>query len=143
MPRMPNYLKREWAFFLDERGRKKYNELYFNVNTTKTPVSMRQVPMLGFVKEAFEQEKQKQEDLGLHCEVTIDGEKPIKKSDDLILCVVKTPKDSPLPKGAYERVSYSGQLYAESNKEFVQTITDSSHKTVKTYSYDDIKKMTE
>ena len=74
---------------------------------------------------------------------TIDGEKPIKKSDDLILCVVKTPKDSPLPKDAYERVSYSGQLYAESNKEFVQTITDSSHKTVKTYSYDDIKKMTE
>ena len=108
MPRMPNYLKREWAFFLDERGRKKYNELYFNVNTTKTPASMRQVPMLGFVKEAFEQEKQKQEDLGLHCEVTIDGEKPIKKSDDLILCVVKTPKDSPLPNGAYERVSYSG-----------------------------------
>ena len=29
MPRMPKYLKREWAFFLDERGRKKYNELYF------------------------------------------------------------------------------------------------------------------
>ena len=27
--------------------------------------------MLGFVKEAFEKEKQKQEDLGLHCEVTI------------------------------------------------------------------------
>ena len=25
MPRMPKYLKREWAFFLDERGRKKYN----------------------------------------------------------------------------------------------------------------------
>jgi hypothetical protein len=24
---MPKYLKREWAFFLDERGRKKYNEL--------------------------------------------------------------------------------------------------------------------
>ena len=37
-----------------------------DVNTTKTPASMRQVPMLGFVKEAFEQEKQKQEDLGLH-----------------------------------------------------------------------------
>ena len=34
---------------------------------------MRQVPMLGFVREAFEQEKQKQEDLGLHCKVTIDG----------------------------------------------------------------------
>ena len=29
MPRMPKYLKREWAFFLDERGRKKYNALYF------------------------------------------------------------------------------------------------------------------
>ena len=26
MPRMPKYLKEEWAFFLDERGRKKYNE---------------------------------------------------------------------------------------------------------------------
>ena len=31
MPRMPKYLKEEWAFFLDERGRKKYNELYFIV----------------------------------------------------------------------------------------------------------------
>ena len=27
MPRMPKYLKREWAFFRAERGRKKYNEL--------------------------------------------------------------------------------------------------------------------
>lgn len=27
IPRMPKYLKREWAFFLDARGRKKYNEL--------------------------------------------------------------------------------------------------------------------
>ena len=27
MPRMSKYLKREWAFFLDERGRKKYNAL--------------------------------------------------------------------------------------------------------------------
>ena len=27
MPRMPKYLKREWAFFLDGRGRKAYNEL--------------------------------------------------------------------------------------------------------------------
>ena len=26
MPRMPKYLKREWAFFLDERGRKKCRE---------------------------------------------------------------------------------------------------------------------
>ena len=28
MPRMPKYLKKEWAIFLDERGRKKYNDLY-------------------------------------------------------------------------------------------------------------------
>ena len=28
MPRMPKYLKEEWAFFLYERGRKKYNELF-------------------------------------------------------------------------------------------------------------------
>ena len=25
MPRMPNYIRREWAFFLDESGRKKYS----------------------------------------------------------------------------------------------------------------------
>ena len=30
MPRMPAHLKNEWAFFLDERGRKKYNELCRN-----------------------------------------------------------------------------------------------------------------
>lgn len=30
-------------------------------------------PMLDFVKEAFELEKQKQKDLDIHCEVTIDG----------------------------------------------------------------------
>lgn len=34
---------------------------------------MRQVPILDFVKEAFELEKQKQKDLDIHCEVTIDG----------------------------------------------------------------------
>ena len=27
MPRMSKYLKEEWTFFLEERGRKKYNEL--------------------------------------------------------------------------------------------------------------------
>mgnify|MGYP000532987950 CR=1 FL=1 len=59
--------------YYDHRTEGSKSGCYFNVNTTKTPASMRQVPMLGFVKEAFEQEKQKQEDLGLHCEVTIDG----------------------------------------------------------------------
>lgn len=46
---------------------------YFNVNSPKTPNSIRQVPMLGFVKEAFLMEKEKQEMLDIHCEVTIDG----------------------------------------------------------------------
>ena len=59
--------------YYDHRTKGSKSGCYFNVNTTKTPASMRQVPMLGFVREAFEQEKQKQEDLGLHCEVTIDG----------------------------------------------------------------------
>lgn len=74
---------------------------------------------------------------------TIDGEKAIKKSDDLILCIIQTPENSPLPNGAYERISYSGQLYVKSNKEFVQPIVDSPDITEKTYSYDDIKKMTQ
>lgn len=52
--------------YYDHRTEGSKSGCYFNVNTTKTPASMRQVPMLGFVKEAFEQEKQKQEDLGLH-----------------------------------------------------------------------------
>lgn len=59
--------------YYDHRTEGSKSGCYFNVNTAKTPASMRQVPMLGFVKEAFEHEKQKQEDLGLHCEVTIDG----------------------------------------------------------------------
>lgn len=74
---------------------------------------------------------------------TIDGEKMIEKSEDLILCVVKTPEDSPLPNGAYERISYSGQLYAKNNEKFVQMITDSSGETEKIYSCDDIRKMIE
>ena len=46
---------------------------YFNINTTKTPAGKRQVPMLEFVKEAFLMEKEKQELLDVHCEITIDG----------------------------------------------------------------------
>lgn len=42
-----------------------------------------------------------------------------------------------------KRVSYTGQLYADGDNKFVQMITDSSETTEKTYSYDDIKKMTE
>ena len=46
---------------------------YFNINTTKTAAGRRKVPMLGFVKEAFIMEKERQELLDLHCEATIDG----------------------------------------------------------------------
>ena len=46
---------------------------YFNVNTPKTEAGRRQVPMLGFVKEAFIMEKEYQQAMGVKCEVTIDG----------------------------------------------------------------------
>ena len=59
--------------YYDHRTEGSKRGCYFNVNTTKTPASMRQVPMLDFVKEAFQLEKQKQEDLEIHCKVTIDG----------------------------------------------------------------------
>ena len=59
---------------LDETTIDAAKEALKNAGASKIVIGeMRQVPMLGFVKEAFEQEKQKQEDLGLHCEVTIDG----------------------------------------------------------------------
>lgn len=46
---------------------------YFNVNTPKTKASVRQVPMLDFVKEAFLMEQEYQKLLGVKCKVTIDG----------------------------------------------------------------------
>jgi len=46
---------------------------YFNVNKPKTPASNRQVPMLGFVKEAFLIEKENQEKAGVTCRAVIDG----------------------------------------------------------------------
>ena len=59
--------------YYDHRTEGSKNGCYFNVNSTKTPASHRQVPMLDFVKEAFQMEKEKQELLDLHCNVTIDG----------------------------------------------------------------------
>lgn len=59
--------------YYDHRTNESKQGCYFNVNTTKTPASNRQVPMLDFVKEAFLMEKEKQELHDLHCEVTIDG----------------------------------------------------------------------
>ena len=47
--------------------------VYFNINTPKTLAGVRQVPMLDFVKKAFEVEKAYQEKYGIKCNVTIDG----------------------------------------------------------------------
>lgn len=46
---------------------------YYNVNTPKTKASIRQVPMLDLVKEAFAMEREYQEMMGIQCDVTIDG----------------------------------------------------------------------
>ena len=49
------------------------NRCYFNVHTPKTKAGTRQIPMLDYVKEAFLQEKQYQEENDIQCKVTIDG----------------------------------------------------------------------
>lgn len=49
------------------------NGCYFNIHTPKTKAGTRQIPMLDYVKEAFLQEKQYQEDNHIQCNVTIDG----------------------------------------------------------------------
>lgn len=49
------------------------NHCYFNVNTPKTENSNRQVPMLDFVKEAFIEERARQEALGVTCRASVDG----------------------------------------------------------------------
>ena len=59
--------------YYDHRTEGSKQGCYFNINSTKTPASMRQVPMLEFVKEAFLMGKEKQELLCIRCEVTIDG----------------------------------------------------------------------
>ena len=59
--------------YYDHRTEGSKRGCYFNVNTTKTPAGRRKVPMLGFVKEAFLMEKERQELLDLHCEATVDG----------------------------------------------------------------------
>ena len=45
----------------------------FNVNTPKTKAGERVVPMLGFVKEAFLEERENQKETGISCKVSIDG----------------------------------------------------------------------
>lgn len=49
------------------------NGCYFNVNTPKTKAGERVVPMLGFVKEAFLEERENQKEIGISCKVSIDG----------------------------------------------------------------------
>lgn len=47
--------------------------VYFNIHSPKTQNSIRTVPMLDFVREAFLMEKQYQEENNLHCSMTVDG----------------------------------------------------------------------
>jgi integrase len=49
------------------------NKCSFNVNTPKTENSNRQVPMLSFVKDAFLEERARQESLGISCKAIVDG----------------------------------------------------------------------
>lgn len=46
---------------------------YFAINSTKTPASKRKVPMLDFVKEAFELERKYQIEMGVSCTAMVDG----------------------------------------------------------------------
>lgn len=49
------------------------NGCYCNVHTPKTVNGIRQVPMLDFVKAAFQEEKQRQVTECVRCEATVDG----------------------------------------------------------------------
>lgn len=46
---------------------------YFAINSTKTPASKRKIPMLDFVKEAFEMERQYQKEAEIQCNAVVDG----------------------------------------------------------------------
>lgn len=59
--------------YYDHRDPESKRGCYFNVHTPKTENSKRQVPMLDFVKEAFQMEKEYQQALDIKCEVVIDG----------------------------------------------------------------------
>ena len=59
--------------YYDHRDPSSKQGCYFNVHTPKTENSKRQVPMLGFVKEAFLMEWEHQKSMGIKCRVTIDG----------------------------------------------------------------------
>ena len=46
---------------------------YFNCHSPKTKAGVRTVPMMDFVKDAFEKERAYQEEAEIHCTVTVDG----------------------------------------------------------------------
>lgn len=49
------------------------NGCYFNVHTPKTSTGNRKIPMLDYVREAFEKEKKYQQENRVQCKVVIDG----------------------------------------------------------------------
>ena len=59
--------------YYDHRDSESKQGCYFNVHTPKTRAGIRQVPMLDFVKEAFQMEREYQQETGIACNVVIDG----------------------------------------------------------------------
>lgn len=59
--------------YYDHRDPSGKQGCYFNVHSPKTEAGKRQVPMMEFVKEAFLMEKEYQREIGLTCNVVIDG----------------------------------------------------------------------
>ena len=59
--------------YYDHRDEYSKRGCYFNVNSPKTKAGIRQVQMLGFVKEAFIMERDYQQELGVKCNITVDG----------------------------------------------------------------------
>lgn len=59
--------------YYDHRDATGKKGCYFNVHSPKTKAGIRQVPMLDFVKEAFQMERDYQKACGIECNVVIDG----------------------------------------------------------------------
>lgn len=55
------------------RGEDAKSGCYFNVNTPKTTASNRVIPMMDSVREAFEIEKEYQEQMNIKCSAVVDG----------------------------------------------------------------------
>ncbi len=59
--------------YYDHRETTGKSGCYFNCHTPKTKGSIRVVPMLDFVKEAFQMERKYQDENDVKCKVTVDG----------------------------------------------------------------------